>query len=200
MIIAGQNAAEGVARALLVRITIQMQSLDIAAVVQIMSMAMVQNIILIVHPKPLLYRNLMCILVLFHIKKVTDQEYPFLLFRMYDRMTPGVHVCYIISTTADSTSYLANCGRPKNSITFDNKYLPISVLNNYGSGNLCLSTSMNLICNSRKNILKQLLVLSRSATIPPEGNTKKQTRIVNGDRANDFDWPWQVGLRHAQYK
>ena len=45
-------------------------------------------------------------------------------------------------------------------------------------------------------IPQRLSVLSRSATIPPDA---KGPRIVNGDLAGEYDWPWQVGLREQKW-
>lgn len=79
------------------------------------------------------------------------------------------------STTAAATPSpepVKECGVPKDSITFSSKHQPISILSDDGS------------------------VLSRSATIPPEA---KGPRIVNGDLAGEYDWPWQVGLREKKF-
>ena len=48
----------------------------------------------------------------------------------------------------------------------------------------------------KQRISQRLSVLSRSATIPPEA---KGPRIVNGDLAGEYDWPWQVGLREKKF-
>ena len=39
-------------------------------------------------------------------------------------------------------------------------------------------------------------VIDHSYTIPPEADESKNQRIINGDKADVFDWPWQVALRY----
>ena len=88
---------------------------------------------------------------------------------------------YRVDTVKEANS----CGNQIESITFDDRHAPIAILNADGSGQSYYRYSWYDEIFS---------VNDHSFTIPP-GADESRLRIINGDKAGKFDWPWQVALQ-----